>query len=250
MALVESDEKGVTPLRWLADTIFPPLCPACAAPVGAVGHLCADCWATLTFLDGAACATCGLPFEIEVGADSQCGACLAEPPAFERARAVLRYDAAARGVILAFKHGDRLDMAPTFGQWLARVSRTSLGEVDAVAPVPLHRWRLITRRYNQAAVLAAALARDLGVPHLPDLLARRRATPSQGGLDRAARRANVAGAFAVRERRQAAIKGRRVLLVDDVMTTGATVNACAKTLLRQGAASVAVAVLARTPATD
>ena len=201
MALTESNGKGAAALRWLADTLFPPLCPSCAAPVSAVGHLCAACWAGLTFLDGAACATCGLPFEIDVGADAQCAACLAEPPAYTRARAALRYDAAARGLILAFKHGDRLDMTPTFGSWLARISRLSLGEIDLVTPVPLHRWRLFTRRYNQAALLAAALARELNVPHVPDLLTRRRATPSQGGLDRAARRANVAGAFAVRERR-------------------------------------------------
>ncbi|RIK94827.1 MAG: amidophosphoribosyltransferase [Proteobacteria bacterium] len=250
MALAKSNGKGVAALRWLADAIFPPLCPSCAAPVAATGHLCAACWAGLTFLDGACCATCGLPFEVEVGADSLCGPCLAEPPAYERARAALRYDEAARGLILAFKHGDRLDMAPTFGRWLARISRISLGEVDLVAPVPLHRWRLLARRYNQAAVLAAALARELGAPHVPDLLARRRATPSQGGLDRAARRANVEGAFAVRRRCRAALKGRRVLLVDDVMTTGATVNACAKTLIRHGAASVAVAVIARPPFAD
>ncbi len=250
MALAKSNGKGVATLRWLADVIFPPLCPACAAPVAATGHLCAGCWAGLTFLDGAACATCGLPFEIEVGADSQCGACLAEPPAYARARAALRYDDAARGLILAFKHGDRLDMAPTFGRWLARISRMSLGEVDLIAPVPLHRWRLLARRYNQAAVLAAVLARELGAPPIPDLLARRRATPSQGGLDRAARRANVESAFAVRRRHRATLKGRRVLLVDDVMTTGATVNACAKTLIRHGAAAVTVAVIARTPFVD
>jgi ComF family protein len=175
-----------------------------------------------------------------------CGACAVEPPAFDRARAALRYDEGARSLILAFKHADRTDSAPAFGRWLARAGAELLAGADLIAPVPLHRWRLLKRGYNQAAILARALAREAGVALVPDLLQRRRATPSQQGLSGQARLANVTpAAFRPHPWHKARLDGRRVVLVDDVMTTGATVGACAQVLRRAGAAEVDVLTLAR-----
>jgi ComF family protein len=164
---------------------------------------------------------------------------------FDRARAAFAYDDASRRLILPFKHADRTQATPWFGRWLARAAGELAADADIVAPVPLHRWRLFRRRYNQAALIALALAREAARPAIPDLLLRRRATRSQGRLSRAGRARNVAGAFAVNERHSARVTGRRVLLVDDVMTTGATVEACADVLKRAGAAAVDVATLAR-----
>jgi ComF family protein len=185
-----------------------------------------------------------LPFEFDPGgADALCGNCIRERPAYDRARAVFRYDDASRGLVLAFKHGDRIDAAPAYARWLARAGGALIEGADLIAPVPLHWTRLFHRRYNQSALLANALARLSGRPAAPDLLRRKRRTPSQGGLGRAERARNVRNAFAVR--RGVSVEGKRVLLVDDVLTTGATVEACAKTLLKSGAAAVDVLTLAR-----
>lgn len=158
----------------------------------------------------------------------------------------MRYDDASKRPILALKHADRLDLVPSFGRWLERSGRELLAGSDLIVPVPLHRWRLWMRRYNQSAELARALSRIGGVPVNSFVLSRARQTPSQGEMPSAsARRRNVRGAFTVPERRKSAIEGRRILLIDDVMTTGATVNACAKALKRAGAANVYVLALAR-----
>src|SRR5262249_27634825 len=140
---------------------------------------------------------------------------------------------------------DRTEAAPTFGNWLARAGTELTADADLIVPVPLHRWRLLLRRYNQAGLLAQALGRAVQRPVAPDLLVRRRRTPSQGGPGRTGRRRNVAGAFAVRPRRAGLVEGRRVLLVDDVHTTGATLGECARVLRRAGAAAVDVLTLAR-----
>ncbi|WP_207483595.1 ComF family protein [Arenibaculum pallidiluteum] len=234
------------PARRVLDLLLPPRCLGCGVRVHAQGTLCAACWAGLSFLAPPWCACCGLPFTVDPGSgDALCGACLAEPPAFARARAALAYDDASRGLVLGFKHADRTHAAPAFGAWMARAGAGVLDGADLLVPVPLHRWRLFRRRYNQAALLARALARLTGVPAAPDLLARRRATPSQGTLGREARRRNVAGAVAVRRGRADAVKGRRIVLVDDVLTTGATLSECARVLLRAGAAQVDALALAR-----
>ena len=232
------------------DVLLPPQCLACgtlveASGVEAPGALCADCWPRLAFIAGPHCARCGLPFEYAVGDGAVCGSCHRTPPAFERARAVLAYDDASRPLVLAFKHGDRTDTAPTLARWMARAGAALLAEADCVAPVPLHWTRLAARRFNQAALLSRALARQAGPTHLPDLLERRRRTPSQGGLGRRQRRENLRGAFRVRPRMRRRVAGARVLLVDDVLTTGATAEACARVLRRAGAASVDVLTLAR-----
>jgi ComF family protein len=226
------------------DLLFPPLCLSCRAPVGSEGGFCAACWGALIFLDGPACACCGTPFPVDPGAGSLCAACLAKPPAFSRARAIVAYDAESRGAILALKHADRLELVPGFARWLGRVGAPLLAEADLIVPVPLHPSRLWLRRYNQSAELARRLARDWGRAYDPLALIRSRRTPSQGVMPSArARRKNVLSAFRVPQPER--VRGRRILLVDDVLTTGATAQACARALKRAGAADITVLTLAR-----
>ncbi|MBX6321505.1 MAG: ComF family protein, partial [Rhodospirillaceae bacterium] len=171
--------------RAALDAVLPPRCLKCGATVDAVGALCPGCWSTIRFLGPPQCACCGLPFEFDLGEGALCPACLRERPPYERARAVFRYDAESRGLVLAFKHADRTDATPAFARWLARSGGDLLVEAELIVPVPLHWLRLARRRYNQAALLANALARLSGVPAVPDLLVRRRRTTSQGGLSAA-----------------------------------------------------------------
>lgn len=226
--------------------LLPPQCLSCRAIVAAPGTLCGACFAKVRFLSAPCCAACGTPFEFDPGgADVLCGGCIRSRPAYDRARAVFRYDDSSRGLILAFKHGDRIDAAPAYARWLARAGGALLDGADLIAPVPLHWTRLFHRRYNQSALLANALARLTGRPAAPELLRRWRRTPSQGGLDRTERIRNVRGAFSVRAKSRPSVVGKRILLVDDVLTTGATVEACAKVLLKVGATAVDVLTLAR-----
>jgi ComF family protein len=229
--------------RTFLDQLFPPLCMGCRAAVGAPGF-CAACWGGLTFLDGPGCACCGLPFPVALEGENFCAACLARPPAFDSARAILAYDEKSRGAILALKHADRLDLVPGFARWLARAGQASLSACDLVVPVPLHPWRLWQRRYNQSAEVARRLAARWDLAVETQALVRSRPTASQGAMPSArARRRNVLGAFRVPD--PARVAGRRVLLLDDVLTTGATAEACARALKRAGAESVHVLALAR-----
>ena len=235
---------------WLLDAILPPRCLKCGEIVADSGSLCGPCWTALKFLGPPCCACCGLPFEFDMGEGSLCAACTASRPAFDRARAALTYDDASRDLVLRFKHADRIDGAATFAGWMARAGAELVAAADIIAPVPLHRWRLVRRRYNQAAILANAVgANSLGGARgkrvIPDLLVRRRATPSQGHLGRSQRQRNVAGAFALHPRRAQAVAGARILLIDDVLTTGATAESCARTLRKAGAIAVDLLVLAR-----
>jgi len=226
------------------NVLLPPRCLGCGAAVTRAGTLCAECWRGLTFLGRPCCDACGAPFDFDLGQSALCGACARERPVFDRARAALRYDEASRKLILGFKHGDRLHMAPAFGPWLRRAGEELLGDADLAVPVPLHWTRLFTRRYNQAAMLANNLHAAGGPPVAVDWLIRRRRTPPQGYGNREARRRNVAGAFALRPGRS--VKGLKLVLIDDVFTTGATVTECAKVLRRDGAARIDVLTLART----
>ncbi|CAO3376816.1 ComF family protein [Azospirillum argentinense] len=232
-------------LGGVLDTLLPPRCLCCGGAVDRQGGLCAPCWSGLTFIAPPACACCGTPFDFALEGEPLCGACIAEPPLFARARAVLAYDDGSRPLVLGFKHGDRIHAAGAYGAWMARAGAELLADADLLAPVPLHRLRLFRRRYNQAALLAQAAGRQAGRPVIPDLLVRRRSTPSQGGLDRSGRRRNVKGAFAVRPGLESRVAGKRIVLVDDVLTTGATLSECARVLLRAGAERVDALTLAR-----
>jgi ComF family protein len=226
------------------DLLLPPHCLKCGAAVSHAQGLCPACWRAITFLAGPCCACCGMPFAYDQGEDALCGACARETHAFARARAAMVYDEESRRLVLAFKHGDRLHLAPALGSWMRRAGAELLAQCDVLVPVPLHWTRLFTRRYNQAAVLAHALAAPGGPKVGADWLVRRRRTPSQGKRNAPARRRNVAGAFAVKRGR--VLSGLRVVLVDDVFTTGATLDECARVLTRAGAASVDALTLART----
>ncbi len=227
------------------DVTLPPRCIGCGARTDAAGLTCAACWSKLTFIAPPFCIGCGAPFDFIVEGEHRCAPCLAAPPPYDRARSAVIYDEGSRGLILGFKHGDRLHAAPAFGAWIARAGAELLADADIITPVPLHRWRLLKRRYNQAALIAAHAARRSGVIHLPDLIERHRATPSQGDLGPAQRARNVAGAFRLNHRHAGKVKGARIVLIDDVLTTGATVGACARVLRRGGAARIDVLTLAR-----
>lgn len=232
--------------RAALDLLFPPLCIACRGPVAEPHSLCGACWSEIGFLDGPECALCGLPFEVDPGPGTLCARCHAEPPAFDRARSAMRYDEASKAPILALKRADRLDIVPAFARWLARTGRPLLEETDLIVPVPLHRVRLWQRRFNQAALLAAAMARATDVPTDAMALIRVKSTKSQGAMPSAsARRRNVQGAFRVPAGRKPAVEGRVILLVDDVYTTGATLESCARALKRAGASRVLALTLAR-----
>jgi ComF family protein len=213
------------------------------------GQLCVDCFRLTGFITEPCCARCGVPFSstAQGGPNRLCTSCRDLPPAFERARAALRYDGQARRLLLPFKHADRTEIARTLVPQMARAGAMLLRQADVLVPVPLHRRRLFLRRYNQAAILARGLARVVRKPALPDALVRRRATASLGAKSAVERASEVADAFAARASRVVRLVGRRVLLIDDVMTSGATANACALALLAAGAAAVDVLVAARVP---
>lgn len=228
----------------LVDLLLPPRCPACQAAVTATG-LCAACWADTQFIAAPLCERLGTPFAYDAGPGIVSPAAIADPPAYGRARAVARYEGSARALVQALKYRDRLEIAAFMAMLMARAGAELIADCDVVVPVPLHRRRLFARRFNQSALLAAALARRAGRDFEAGAVLRIRSTRQQVGLSARQRRRNVAGAFGVAAEARPLIEGRRVLLVDDVLTTGATVDACAKTCLRTGAAAVDVLVFAR-----
>lgn len=223
---------------------LPPLCPACRELVAGNG-LCASCWSKLALIERPYCERLGIPFAYDPGPGVLSMQAIADPPAYARARAAVRYDEVARTLVHALKYGDRLDLAPTAGRWMARAGRDLLQDADALVPVPLHWRRLWARRFNQSALLAKAIAAESGVPIAEHALRRVKATAQQVGLSQKERAGNVQGAFGVPAEGKAEVKGRRLVLIDDVLTSGATADACARTLLRAGASQVDVLVFAR-----
>ncbi len=233
----------------LLDALLPPHCLTCDSPVAQQGTLCAACWTGLTPLTQPFCARCGVPFlhAGQAGPGGLCPGCLARPPSYGVARAALRYDEGARRLLLPFKHADRTELAGPLAARMARAGAALLARAEVIAPVPLHWRRLVARRYNQAALLARHLARQARRPLIPDLLRRVRPTPALGDRGAAERAALLEGAFAVPASGARRIEGRRVLLVDDVMTSGATAEACARALLGAGATAVDVLAAGRVP---
>ena len=232
-------------LRLTLDVALPPLCPSCREPLGDGVGLCATCWSKLSLIEPPYCARLGIPFSYDPGPGLLSMEAIAAPPAYDRARAAVRYDDVARALVLSFKFGDRLDLAPMMGRWMARAGRELLADADALLPVPLHWRRLWARRFNQAAALAGAISNIAGVPVLHGGIKRVRATPQQVGLSKSERADNVQGAFRVAPEEKALIAGKRLVLIDDVLTSGATVDTCARALLRAGCAHVDVLVFAR-----
>jgi len=229
------------------DLVFPPVCLSCRSAIETEGGLCPACWAKVRFIEKPFCDRLGVPFAMDLGLGGLLSPeAIAHPPVFGRARAVARFeDGPARHLIHRLKYGDRLELALPLGRQMARAGKELLDEADLIVPVPLHRRRLIWRRFNQAQALADVIARLSGVPLDPFVISRTRATPSQVGMSRRQRAENVHGAFTVPEGARIRIEGRRLLLVDDVLTTGSTLNAAARVLLRAGAKSVDVLVFAR-----
>lgn len=235
---------GAWALRPMVDWMLPPRCPGCGTVVGSVHSFCLACWQALDFLSGPACVRCAEPLPLALYLDAECAGCLADPPPFTATRVGVAYGPIARTLALKLKYGRRPGVAITMAGPMRRAGATLL-DGALVVPVPLHRWRLWSRGYNQAALLARAVTRGLPAELAIDLLQRRRATPLLRGLNPGQRARAVAGAFAINPARKPVLQGRRVVLVDDVFTTGATLRACARVLKREGAADVAVLCWAR-----
>jgi ComF family protein len=236
-------------VREVVDFALPPRCPACGIITPEPHRFCFACWQALTFLGDPCCVRCGLPFAYG-GPNDECGRCLAEPPPFDRLRAAVAYGEVARTVVLKLKYSGRPGLAETLARFMLR----HLPEMGAAAaadarpllvPVPLHRWRIWKRGYNQAALLAVALSRRGGIELAPDLLRRLRSTPPLKGMGRRERALAVRGAFKVSDEGRKRLAGRPVILVDDVFTSGATAGACARALKRAGAGSVVILCWAR-----
>jgi len=225
--------------------VLPPSCLACRKPAGSSGGLCASCWEEAGFIERPYCERLGTPFAFDSGAPLISPAAFADPPAFDRARAVMRFTDVGRELVHLLKYGDRLDLVKPLARWMTRAGHELLADADALVPVPLHWMRLWTRRFNQSAEVARAISRMTKVPVLDDVLARVRATPAQVGLAREERAKNVHGAFSVPKGAKAKLRGKHILLIDDVLTTGATANACAHVLRRAGVARIDVLTLAR-----
>jgi ComF family protein len=227
-----------------ADIIVPPCCLVCRTPLGAHHLLCAACWREVHFIRPPLCDVLGIPLPFDTGERMISAAAAARPPAYDRARAVAHFSGSMRTLVHHFKYADRHDGRTLFGRWLAEAGREHLAGAHLIVPVPLARWRLLSRRFNQAAILAEELSRQCGLASDPLLLRRTRFAKTQVGLTHDQRRRNVAGAFSVPHGGRHRVAGRNVLLVDDVITTGATAEACARALKRAGAARVDVLTLA------
>lgn len=227
------------------DFILPPLCPATGAMVDRIGMVSPDFWQKLNFIHAPFCDICGIPFSYD-GDARQCGSCLDHPPLYRQARAALRYDDGSRDIILRFKHGDQTHAVQAFIPWIRQAGHELLNAADIIIPVPLHRLRMIKRRYNQADLIGKALAKNYpDKTYLADGLTRQKNTMSQGHKSRADREKNIKGAFIVPPKYKNQYEGKTVLIIDDVYTTGSTVNECAKTLYRAGAQAVDVLTLAK-----
>lgn len=229
----------------VANAIWPPQCPACGERVDSQGPLCVSCWSQVHFLGEPQCRCCGVPFEYEQLGGAECLRCLSRRPVFRAAKSAMRYDEFSKALILRFKYGDRQDIAPVLADWMMRAGQTLMRDADLIMPVPLHWSRLFARRFNQSAVLAKRIAFLSDLTFDPISLRRIRRTPSQGAMKFRQRQRNVKGAFAIDDKSASCVKDKGIILVDDVLTTGATAESCAKMLLNSGARHVDVLTAAR-----
>lgn len=232
-------------LAGAGDILFPPVCVGCRNRVSCPGTLCPQCWPTLQLLEKPWCEVMGTPFAHEMGEGFLSAEAIADPPPFARARAAVAYSGAARRMVQNLKFRDQTNLAPWMARWMLRVGSELIADANMVVPVPLHRRRFLARRFNQSAELARAFARLAGLPFEPLAVTRTRATRRQVGLPARERQENVRGAFRVPEEARIMVKGRRIIVVDDVFTTGATVSAVARALKRAGAREVDVLTFAR-----
>jgi ComF family protein len=243
---IRSVQVAHAAFRLVADTVYPPRCPSCQTYVAAEGNFCSECFQKLQMIDAPMCACCGVPFVIAVEADTRCPECLDNPPEFDVARAALVYDAVSAPLVTALKFNDQWANLARYVQLMVRAGKPILEGADILVPVPLHWRRLLRRKFNQSALLAYGVARETGLPCAPEMLRRTIYTKPQMRMTRQERLKNVKRAFAVPEPAQEMLRNKMVVLVDDVVTTGATVNACAKALKSAGAKEVRVLALART----
>lgn len=229
----------------IVDLLFPPRCPLCGAQLSAQAGLCAECWNTLAIPGEPACKLCQRPFPDMMPDGSICAPCLAEEPRHDGILAGTLYNDSSRRLVLAFKHGRRIALAPLLARLMVARLSEDVGPEWLIVPVPLHRWRLWRRGFNQAALLGMEIAKARHVRFLPDALVRRKKTPTLGGLGKKARARALSGAIACNPRHKPSLKGQHILLIDDVLTSGATSDACVSALLRAGAARVRIACFAR-----
>ena len=238
--------RGLGAAAWggVADFLLPPVCLGCHKPLGGHDALCAHCWRSIDFIRAPLCDRLGIPLPYDTGGTIVSAAALADPPVYDRARAAAHFDGVVRDLVHKLKYADQHDGRRLLGRWLSAAGQELLADADLLIPVPLHRWRLFTRRVNQAAILAQELARLQHLPCDPQALVRIKRTPQQVGLTRDQRRRNMAAAFQVPAGARLRIDGRNIVLIDDVITTGATVDACARALNAAGAARVDVLAVA------
>ncbi|MEP3274758.1 MAG: ComF family protein [Stappiaceae bacterium] len=229
----------------LLDFILPWQCPGCRRVLKDGGGLCPHCWKELHFIERPYCERLGIPFAYDLGSQAECAQAIANPPAFDRARAAVAFGPVAQRMVHDLKYRDRLDLVSLMAGFMLRAGQDFVEKNPLLVPVPLHRSRLVKRRFNQSAILAEKLADKMGLTHCPQLLLRSRKTRQQVGLDITERQTNVRGAFNVPVQLRPKLSGRRIVLVDDVLTTGATVDACSKVLKRAGASGVDVLTFAR-----
>lgn len=233
------------PASKLLDMVLPHTCGLCREVMNSGQSLCADCWGGLQFIARPHCDCCGLPFAFDLGPGALCAKCVEKRPSFTAARAALKYDDHSKQMILAFKHGDKIHLRGLLAKFLYQSGKDVLQGANLIAPVPLHWWRMVKRKYNQAALLSSEIANYSGLDHEAHLLLRKKRTVPHENMSRDEREKNVSKAFTVNPKYVDSVKGKIIVLVDDVMTSGATVNECAKTLLKQGVAEVRVLTLAR-----
>ncbi|WP_018690271.1 ComF family protein [Ahrensia kielensis] len=226
--------------RSVFGTLFPDVCLGCGAFVTKQGVVCANCWSKLQFIERPYCEINGTPFTVDFGLGAVSANAIANPPHYHAARSATIHLSIARQLVTRLKYADRTDLAPWMADWMIRAGREFIDEADLVVPVPLHRWRYFSRRYNQSAELARVIAKKTSKTHCPSALLRKKPTRQQVGLNLRQRQENVRGTFIVPADQHIQIAGRTILLIDDVLTTGATVNAAAKALQKSGAAKVYV----------